>query len=81
MFSYRARRTIFCKKSLFTTVKLISFSFCPVDKVPVGFLCLERFTYNEFQSVGLLEGPWNGDCQPQPWLESESLCRRASRSS
>lgn len=36
MFSYRVRRTIFCKKSLLTTVKLISFSFCPVDKVPEG---------------------------------------------
>ena len=42
MFSYRARRTIFGKKSLFTTVKLISFSFCPADKVPVGLFVLEK---------------------------------------
>ena len=42
MFSYRARRTIFCKRSLFTTVKLISFSFCPADKVPVGLFVLEK---------------------------------------
>ena len=41
MFSYRARRTIFGKKSLFTTVKLISFSFCPADKVLVGLFHAE----------------------------------------
>lgn len=42
MFSYRARRTMFCKKSLLTTVKLISFSFCPVDKVPEGLFVLKK---------------------------------------